>query len=200
MTTINDWKNTPAGTIKIDWEAVETKLGFKLHENIKDFYSRVLGGNSRRSKGQVEGCMEFKPKEFVKEYVNRANWLENSNGESEHIEYELYSLEEDSNDSVCEFFQEAFFGEYWTGGHDFGHRAKLGELFLNIGQIVLIFNNDTGRFEWVDFGYGYFEVYEKNPYGIVADTAQEFLDKFSVDEEIMRILAELEAEEVQSIE
>ena len=54
--------------------------------------------------------------------------------------------------------------------------------YINIGQITLIFNNDTGRFQWVDFGWGYCDVYEDNPYGIIADTAQEFLDKFHDDE------------------
>ncbi len=73
--------------------------------------------------------------------------------------------------------REAFFGD-WTGGNDFGHRAYIGEIIINIGQISLVFNNDTGEFEWADFGYGYFDVYSENPYGIVADNTQEFLDKF----------------------
>lgn len=78
---------------------------------------------------------------------------------------------------MCRFFQDAFFGD-WTGGNDFGHHALIGELLINIGQLYITFNNDTGRFEWVDLGYGYFDVYEENPYGIIADSAQEFLDKF----------------------
>lgn len=81
------------------------------------------------------------------------------------------------NEELREFVNAAFFGDR-TGGIDFGHRAYIGELLLNIGEISLIFNNDTGSFEWVDFGYGYFEVYEENPYGLVAHSAQEFLDKF----------------------
>lgn len=35
----------------------------------------------------------------------------------------------------------------WMRGNDFGHRAYIGEISLNIGQICLIFNSDTGRFE-----------------------------------------------------
>lgn len=30
MASINDWKKKSAGTIKIDWSAVEENLGFKL--------------------------------------------------------------------------------------------------------------------------------------------------------------------------
>ncbi len=178
MTLINDWKQTVAGTIKIDWSVVEEKLGFTLHENIKDYYSRVLGGKSYPR--CVNGCMEFNPQSLVKEYVNRDNWLEDANGESKYTQYSLNTLKQEDSDFVYAFLQEAFFGD-WTGGNDFGHRAYIGEFLINIGQITLIFNNDTGRFEWVDFGYGYFDVYEENPYGIVADTAQEFLDKFRID-------------------
>ena len=47
-----------------------------------------------------------------------------------------------------------------------------------MGQLSLLFNNDTGEFEWVDFGYGNFDTFCHNPYGIVADNTQEFLNKF----------------------
>ena len=170
MTRINDWKKTPANTINIDWTMVEKKLGFKLHENLKDFYSRVLNKN-------IDGIIQFDPERFVKEYINKENWLVNTNGDFKRVEFTLFSLKKADNEYVSDFFENLFFGE-WTGGNDFGHRAYIGELIMNIGQIAIIFNNDTGKFEWVDFGYGYFEVYEENPYGIVADTAQEFLDKF----------------------
>lgn len=189
---INDWRQATAGTINIDWLAVEEKLGFALHDNLKDLYSRILCPGT--SKGRVEGVMEFNPLVFVKENINRESWLEGANGESEYAQFELFPLKQADKDYVCSFLEEAFSGD-WTGGNDFGHRAYIGELLINIGQITLIFNNDTGRFEWVDFGYGYFEVYEENPYGIVADTVQEFLDKFIVDEEAMAALAELYDEE-----
>lgn len=84
-----------------------------------------------------------------------------------------------NGDYVCQFVKKAFSGD-WIGGNDFGHRAYIRDISLNIGQISIIFNNDTGSFEWVDFGYGYFEIYEENPYGIIADMVQEFLDKFEL--------------------
>ena len=175
---IEKWKSAAAGTIEIDWAAVAQAIGFAPHENLKDFYSRILGGNGRS--GSVEGIIKFDPKTFVKEYVNKENWLADINEINcgrDFCEFELLPIAKNKTEYVCGFFEDAFTGD-WTGGNDFGHRAYIGEIIINIGQILLIFNNDTGKFEWVDFGYGYFDVYEENPYGIIADSAQEFLDKF----------------------
>ena len=175
MAKIDDWKKTAPNTLSIDWAAVEEKLGFTLHDELKNLYSRITAK-------QVKGFMRFEPKEFVKEYVNRENWLDNANGGRPGCEFDLWSLSGVKTDRVCAFFENAFDNDpnSWTGGNDFGHRALIGELLLNIGQIYLVFNNDSGRFEWVDLEYGYFDVYEDNPYGVIADVAQEFLDKFNI--------------------
>ena len=170
MAKIDDWKKTAPNTLKIDWAAVEKELGFALHDTYKDLYSRITAK-------KVAGDMKFDPNDFVKEYVNEEDWLEDSNDGAPECEFDLWSLEKTDTDFACRFFKDAFFGD-WTGGNDFGHRALLGQLFLNIGQLYLVFNNDTGRFEWVDIEYGYYDDYEENPYGIVADSTQEFLDKF----------------------
>lgn len=170
MEKIDEWKNTAPDTLKIDWAAVEEKLGFALHTELKSFYSRITAKN-------VKGIMKYDAAELVKEYVNYEDWLVGAHKNFPNCDFWLAPLEKTDTDNVCAFFQDAFFGD-WTGGNDFGRRAFLGEIIINIGQISLIFNNDTGRFEWVDFGYGYFEVYEENPYGIVADSADEFLAKF----------------------
>ena len=42
---------------------------------------------------------------------------------------------------------------------------------------MILFNNDTGNVEWIDCGYGYFDVYEENPNGIIANDIDEFLSK-----------------------
>lgn len=176
---VDNWKATKAGTIAVDWTGVENILGFQIHENLKDFYSRILAEN--KNIGMIDGIMKFNPGKFVKEYVNKENWLEDANGGREFCGLSLYLLGENSNEYVCQFFKNAFFGD-WTGGNNLGHRAYIGEILLNIGQISLIFNNNTGKFEWVDIGYGYYDVYEENPYGIIADSAQEFLDKIELVE------------------
>ncbi len=175
---IDKWKSSKAGTVNVDWAAVEKELGFALHENIKDLYSRILGGK----RSTVEGVIKFNPKAFVKENVSKEDWLSDINEVNagrDFCEFQLYLLAKSGTEYVCGFFDDAFKGD-WTGGNDFGHRAYIGEIILNIGQVSLIFNNETGRFEWIDIGYGYFDVYEENPYGIIADSAQEFLDKFVV--------------------
>lgn len=170
MSKIEDWKKTPPNALNIDWAAIEENLGFALHAELKSFYSRITAKN-------VKGRMKYDAAELVKEYVNREDWLVGAHSNFPNCEFELYPLENTKTEYICTFFRDAFFGD-WTGGNDFGHRAYLGELFINIGQISLVFNNDTGRFEWVDFGYGHFDVYEENPYGIIADSAEEFLAKF----------------------
>ena len=60
---IEKWRSTAAGTIEVDWAAVEQELGFAVHENLKDFYSRVLGRNG--CKHTAEGVIKFDPKAFV---------------------------------------------------------------------------------------------------------------------------------------
>ena len=170
--TIERWISTAPNTLDINWQELEKALGFPLHNNFKDFYSRIIANE------EIEGRMTFDPSKFVKEYVSaEEGWLDEANGGRKQCEFTLIPIKETGSDHLLKFVNEAFFGE-WTGGNNFGHRAYIGELFLNIGQLSLVFNNNTGAFEWVDFEYGYFEVYEENPYGIVAHSAQEFLDKF----------------------
>ena len=170
---LNSWKTTGPGTLKTDWSEAEKALGFALHEKYKDLYSRIT------SDIEIDGIMRFDPDKFVKEYVSADDgWLDGANGEREMCDYTLIPVRETGSDYLSGFVKEAFFGE-WTGGCSFGRRAYIGELNLNIGQLSLIFNNDTGAFAWVVFEYGYFEIFVVYPYGIVAHSAQEFLDKFN---------------------
>ena len=172
---IKQLQATAAGTITIDWNAVEKIIGFQLHDNIKNFYSRILG--SKNKYGKISGRIKYDPVKFVKRYANKENWLVNANSDLNHAEFSLDLMTQTDVEYVSGYLQEAFKGE-WTGGNDFGNRAYIGEILINIGQITLVFNNDTGEYEWVDFGYGYYDIYSDNPYGIVADNTQEFLDKF----------------------
>lgn len=170
MSVIDKWRDTDPDTLKIDWAAVENELGFEVQDSLRNFYSRITAK-------QCKGMMKFDHKSFVKKYINRDEWLENANGGAPKVEYELYPLEKTDTEYCRAFFKNMFFGD-WTGGNDFGRRILIGELLLNIGQVYLVFNNNTGDFEWVDLEWGYCDVYEDNPYGIVADSAEEFLKKF----------------------
>ena len=46
-----------------------------------------------------------------------------------------------------------------------------------MGDFLILFNNNTGNVEWIDCGYGYFDIYEENPNGIIANDIDEFLSK-----------------------
>ena len=185
---LNDLKQTPAGTLNIDWDLVEAKLGFQLHDNIKNYFSRISGTYC------INGLMEYDPVEFSKESISKEAWLENASEGRSFADYALCLLNDIDSESVYNRLYDLFFGD-WTGGNDFGHRAYVGEIIINIGQITIVFNNDTGKFEWADFGYGYFDVYEENPYGIIADTTEELLEKIHIDESILAELASLEEED-----
>ena len=60
-----------------------------------------------------------------------------------------------------------------------GKRALIGSIYADVGDILLLFNNDSGAIEWNDPGYGHFEIYENNPYGIFADNIDQFYNKLS---------------------
>ena len=55
----------------------------------------------------------------------------------------------------------------------------MGNFYTKIGNILILFNNETGKVEWMDCEYGYFNVYEQNPNGVLANTMDEFIEKLS---------------------
>lgn len=159
---------TQPNNIAIDWNKAEDELGFILHKNIKDFYSRTFGKC-------IKGRVNFTADKFLKKTDNEKfdNWFTFNKCEG-IVEVEFYPLE---RKNIIETLKSTF--SYWTGGNDFGHRTLIGTFYMNIGQILILINNDTGKVEWIDCGYGYFDVYEQNPNGILADTITELLEKFS---------------------
>ena len=44
---IKQLQTTAAGTITINWDLVEQIIGFQLHDNLKNFYSRILGSKNK---------------------------------------------------------------------------------------------------------------------------------------------------------
>ncbi len=160
------------GTIQIDWKKVEDHMGFTIHKDLKDFYSRAAGKD-------IKGVVNFVEEKFIEKTGNERNdtWFSFNQCEGK-VEYK-FSLLPDKPESAVDSIDYAF--SEWTGGNDFGHRAFIGQFYCNIGQILILFNNDTGKIEWIDCGYGYFDVYEENPNGILANSIQEFFDKFSAD-------------------
>lgn len=163
---LKEFMETPCDTVVIDWEEVQDELGFDLHDNIKNFYSRTF-----------EKCKEFeiKFKDFL--FTSTGNekfdkWLLDNELNDYRNFVELYSRPKNEEKHV-EFIENMMWD--WTGGNEFGERLNVAVIDTNIGQILININNDTGNFEWIDCGYGYFDVYEENPNGIFSATTDEFL-------------------------
>lgn len=55
---------TKAGTLKLDWDQIESELGFKVHENAKNFYSRC-------AEDTIEGYINFTEDAFIRSYENK---------------------------------------------------------------------------------------------------------------------------------
>ncbi len=51
MISIEDFVNTPTATIQINWNLVESVLGFRIHDGLKDFYSRMRCDKERCIRG-----------------------------------------------------------------------------------------------------------------------------------------------------
>ncbi|MDE6665614.1 MAG: hypothetical protein K2K14_05420, partial [Ruminococcus sp.] len=155
----------------INWNIIEEHLCFKLHENAKKFYSHIIKEHNSHH------IIKFRTKaiiadDFIKSYENPdfINWL----ADFELNDIELYNIIQNDEQYLCNFFDERFYG--WTGGNNFGKRMCIGSFYTDIGDVLIIFNNDTGKFEFNDCGYGYFPKYEDNPWGIIADNTDEFFD------------------------
>lgn len=157
------------GSVAPAFEKAESLLGFKLHDSVRNFYSRVY---AKRVKGQVNIPAEG----FTIPIGNPRfdKWF-SFNGIKGRTAFELFPCTDcgGSAESIRDGFT------LWTGGNDFGERVLIGELFTGIGEISIVINNRTGAVEWVDCEYGQYEEYEKNPHGVLADHMDSFLQKLT---------------------
>lgn len=115
-----------AGTMQIDWENVEKHMGFAIHKDLKDFYSRNTGKD-------IEGTVNFVQKKFIEKTGNKRNdtWFSFNRCEGTvHYKLNLLSAKHKTfADAVDYVFS------VWTGGNDFGHRAFLGTLSVKMGKL-----------------------------------------------------------------
>ena len=165
---ISEFIGKEKGNITIDWNEVEKHISFKVHDNVKDFFSRAFSDKC------ITGSVNFIEKYFIKSTGNERNdaWFSFNKCEGKiEFELELLTKAEDATLEIEKAFND------WTGGNDFGHRVKIGQFYFNMGEILILINNDTGKVEWIDCGYGYFDIYDENPNGILANDIQEFLNK-----------------------
>ena len=148
-------------TKEFDFLKVEEKLGFPLHEDLKDYLNSSYGIN-------IEGIIlpnQIQPTD------KWGSWFEFEE-QNDKISVSLKSIENEKID--IESYIEKGFKE-WTGGYDFGRRMNIGSLFDSRGDILLVFNNDTGKVEWIDCEWGCFGNLEEDPNGVLVNSIYELI-------------------------
>lgn len=154
-------------TLNIDWNSIEKNIGFKIHENIKNFFSRMTGE-------QIDFYVKIDFRDFVQTPENSekySDWFDDYSGIICANINPLFSL-----DNTVKIIKHLFA----IGGE--ANRIHIGNFYLDIGDISILINNDNGNIEWCDFGYGYFEVYEENPFAVMSTDVQKFLDMLTANE------------------
>lgn len=148
--------------MNFDFLKVEEKLGFAIHQDLKDF----LNSFYIRS---IEGIIfpnQIRPTQ------KWGSWFEFE----EQNKSILLSLEGIKNEQTdIESYIEYSFNE-WTGGYDFGRRMTIGSMYDSRGDILLVVNNDTGNVEWIDCEWGGFGNLDEDPNGILADSLCELIN------------------------
>ncbi|QLY81836.1 hypothetical protein [Clostridium intestinale] len=164
---IRDFNLLEPNKVLIHWEKVEEELGFKICDDVKAFFTRIAGGYIRE-------IVYFKEDSFFKKtgIHKYDHWISFNECEGK-VEISLNTPKSENN--IEKFIINAF--REWTGGNSFGHRALLGDFEFKIGSVLILLNNDSCQVEWMDCEYGYFDVYDENPNGVIANSLQEFLDK-----------------------
>ena len=164
---IREYTSAGQGNVEPDFEKAEMFLGFRLNENVRNFYSRIYAPT-------VDGTVNIPDNGFTVPTGNKRfdTWFQ-FNGIKGRTEIRLLPCT--GRKSSARHIRDHF--SMWTGGNDFGQRVYIGELHTNIGSITIVINNQTGAVEWVDCEYGHYEKYEKNPHGILAENMDEFLRK-----------------------
>ena len=73
MNDLEKMINTPSNTLNINWNEVEEKFGFKVHENVKDFFSRIVWDGKFRFRGRMKFVREnfVKPTDNVDEFLHK---------------------------------------------------------------------------------------------------------------------------------
>lgn len=164
-----DFLNSEVGTAQFDWQELEAELGFQLRDGLKNFYSKAY-------ERIVRGEIKFNEADFLVPIGNEKfdKWFSFNKVEGViEIKLNIIKSQEDARSRINNAYFE------WKGGNDFGQRFLIGNFYTEIGNILILFNNETGKVEWMDCEYGYFKVYEENPNGVLANTMDEFIEKLS---------------------
>ena len=174
--------STSASSVKIDWERIESYLGFTIHNNIKDFYSRIVVDDKCGFKGR----MKFVREKFIIQMGNDKydRFLFNNGNTNDYDEkgndtyYYLKLLSSNDLEDLPKKFEQLFNMEIWQHIYNMGKRVYIGSLMHKAGDVSLFINNDSGVFEWA-FLQDKYQNYYDNPNGIVAYNAHDFILKLS---------------------
>ena len=175
MKAISDYLNTAPDSIKIDWSAVEEKLGFKIRDELKAFYSRGYYKTEGHA-NTVCGIFDVSDSTVTIPSGNERfdKWF--SSNECEDSDREIYLRPIPATVPAEDFIVAAFRG--WRGKElQCGEKAHIGEFDVNIGEILLLFDNETGKVEWADFGFGNFSDFSEIPHGVFANSMDDFVKK-----------------------
>lgn len=179
---IKELINTPTGSVKIDWYEIEKYLGFKIHNNIKDFYSRIVCDE----KFGFRDRMKFVREKFVIPIGNnKYDGFLFTNGNTNDCDAQgndtNYCLELLSSKDLVDLpkkFENLFSLGSWKYVSCIENRLYIGTLSHRIGAISLFINNDSGMFEWAYLQDKQGDYYE-NPNGLIAYSVDEFMLKLN---------------------
>ncbi len=176
---LKKFAKTPKNTLKIDWSIIENRLGFTLHENVKEFYSRITCDERLG----FACCMYLDPKDFVKpsgndkfdSYLRRNGNTNDMDRFGNDVWYKLKLLNSDDFHNSYETIYKAFDNTY-INTSNIGRRANIAYLVHRFYGIYIFINNDTGKYEWVLHNEEVKSL-EDTPHGHIADDFNEFMNK-----------------------
>ncbi|SHJ39982.1 hypothetical protein SAMN02745163_01869 [Clostridium cavendishii DSM 21758] len=147
---------------EINFLKVEENLGFSLHKELKEFFSSFYFC-------EIQGVIL--PNQ-IKSTDKWGNWFEFEE-QNKKIIVTLEGIESKAVD-IEDYIKNSF--ECWTGGYDFGRRISIGNIYGSRGEILLVFNNDNGKVEWIDCEWGCFGNLNEDPNGVLADSLYDLIN------------------------
>lgn len=176
---LKKFAKTPKNTLKIDWSIIENRLGFTLHENVKEFYSRITCDERLG----FACCMYLDPKYLIKpsgndkfdSYLSRNG---NTNDMDRFGNDVCYTLNILNNNDIHNSYDTIYyaFNSFDLKNCNIGKRAIIARLDRRCGTTWIFINNVTGKYEWACFS-DYETSFEDTPHGLVADDFDEFVNK-----------------------
>lgn len=176
---LKKFAKTQKNTLKIEWSIIENRLGFTLHENVKEFYSRITCDERL---GFV-CCIYLDPKDFVKpsgnakfdSYLRRNGNTNDMDRFGNDVFYKLKLLNSNDFHNSYETIYKAFNDSYLTS-LNIGKCANITTLTHRFYCIDVYINNASGAYEWVLYKQNN-NSFEDTPHGLVADDFDEFVNK-----------------------